>query len=31
MVGFYETKVWKFLKPLNFQRRKVAFKNDWES
>ena len=31
MVGFFETKHWIFLKPLKFQRRKVALKNDWES
>ena len=31
MVGFFETKVWILLKPLKFQRSKVAVKNDWES
>ena len=31
MVGFFEKKFWIFLKPLKFQRRKVAVKNDWES
>ena len=31
MVGFYEKNVWIFLKPLKFQRRKVAVKDDWES
>ena len=31
MVGFFETKGWLFLKPLKFQRRKVAVKNDWGS
>ena len=31
MVGFFETKYWVLLEPLNFQRRKFAVKNDWES
>ena len=30
MIGFFETKGWIFLKPLKFQRRKFAVKNDWE-